>query len=172
MLHVCEFGLRCPDSSQNAQLETALQVLSLVSSGPVMFRVLVFKRSAKRSVSSGLAGLCLSSAWVCVCRSCSSVPGTTPLLPWGSPAVSTSISSSVGKWIVTRVGCRRKIGIEFQSFDLRGFQIPRNPASPTLRDLISLALWDFETLLKSSPTLTCSRTEIKEEWLHHVGGGL
>lgn len=32
VLHVCESGLCCSDSAQNAQLETAIQVLPLVSS--------------------------------------------------------------------------------------------------------------------------------------------
>ncbi len=52
--------------------------------------------------SSFPTGLYPSLAWAFVSRSCSSVLGTMPSLPWESPAVSTSISSSEGKWIVTR----------------------------------------------------------------------
>ncbi|KAA0712627.1 Solute carrier family 12 member 5 [Triplophysa tibetana] len=72
VLHVCEFGLRCSDSAQNAQLEAALQVLSLVSSEPVVFQPLVFKRSAnicflcsRRTLSFLGMSLCLSLMFIC-----------------------------------------------------------------------------------------------------------
>ncbi len=84
------------------------------------YRLLCFTEPLPSSFPTGLYP---SLAWAFVSRSCSSVLGTMPSLPWESPAVSTSISSSEGKWIVTRSRGKTKrwIRTEFQAFDLSGF---------------------------------------------------
>lgn len=72
VLHVCEFGVRRPNSAQNAQLETTIQVLPLVSISLAVYRgftcvcALTFAfLFSDRTLSFLGMSLCLSLMFIC-----------------------------------------------------------------------------------------------------------